>query len=165
METVEKKEKKTWKYKDVHPRPKQIKLAQILVRNNKRQKPLNKGEMLEMAGYSKSVATYPERVITSKGVQKELNYLGFNTNNAKRVVAEILEKEEAKDENRLRAADMILDVHGEYKREKETPNTVNIAIFSTEQQERIAQRIIQMSGKALQSSTTHEKEKDDTSIK
>lgn len=118
-------------------------LAREMVKNYRSKKPINKTKLLESVGYAHNTAVAKqEEIMTSKGVLKNLSTLGFNPDNAKRVVAQILESDETKDENKLRAADMIFDVHGEYKR-TEAPQTVNIAIFNTEQQERIAQRIIE----------------------
>ena len=97
---------------------KQKKVAQILVNNLSIDKPLNGGEVLEKVGYSKNLVKQPGRVIQSVGVQEELKNLGFDSDNAKRVVAEILNKENAQDKDRLKAADMIFDVHGDKAPEK-----------------------------------------------
>ena len=45
-------------------------------------------------------------------LQEELDSLGFSSEGAKEVVAEILYKKTAKDNDRLKAADMVFDVHG-----------------------------------------------------
>lgn len=62
-------------------------------------------------------------VIASENLRKpkiieELTKLGFDSNNAKQVVAEILNKPTAQDKDRLKAADMIFDVHGDKAPEK-----------------------------------------------
>jgi hypothetical protein len=47
-----------------------------------------------------------------------LHQLGFDSNNAKRVVAEILNDETVEEQHRLRAAETVLKVNGEYAPEK-----------------------------------------------
>lgn len=48
----------------------------------------------------------------------ELKKLGFDSNNAKRVVAEVLNNEEAQHKDRLKAAEMVFDVNGDKAPEK-----------------------------------------------
>lgn len=95
----------------------QKKLAQAIIRNTQTADPLNTGQMLESVGYAKSVALHkPKEIIEQKGVQDELKNLGFDIDSAKRVVTHILQK--GKEENRLRAAQEIFKVSGEYAPEK-----------------------------------------------
>jgi|SRR6185369_17463666 len=95
----------------------QKKLAKELIKNSQLAKPKNAGELLENVGYAKNTAeAYPGDVIDSKGVKEELKKLGFDEDNAKRVVGEILNKSE--DNNRLKAADLVFKVHGSYAAEK-----------------------------------------------
>lgn len=107
--------------------PKQENLAHEIVKNAKRSRPLNKAQLLENAGYSKSVAqANPQDIIDQKGVQIALKDLGFTEDNAKRVVAKILHNESSKDADRLHAAEQVFKVHGSYAPEKRLNATVNI---------------------------------------
>lgn len=69
-------------------------------------------EMLENAGYGKGVAKTPSRVLESPGVQQELRKLGFNPEDAKEVVAEILNTGNKRE--KLLAAREIFKVTGQY---------------------------------------------------
>lgn len=60
-------------------------------------------------------------------IQEELKKLGFDSNNAKRVVGEILNKELAEDKDRLKAADLIFKVQGEFAPEKHLNVNVDLA--------------------------------------
>lgn len=62
-------------------------------------------------------------VIASENLRKpniiaELQKLGFDSNNAKRVVAEIMNKTHAEDRDRLKAAEIIFKVTGDFAPEK-----------------------------------------------
>ena len=77
-------------------------LAQEIVEDAKRRKegkkPKNGKILLVSAGYDLTTAeASPGRTIEQKGVVKELNNLGFSSDGAKKVVAEILYKKTAKD--------------------------------------------------------------------
>lgn len=97
----------------------QEKLAENIVKNAKARKPKNKKELLVSAGYSEITAqANPGFILEQKGVKEALEQLGFHSDNAKRVVAEILNKKKAQDKDRLKAADMIFDVHGDKAPEK-----------------------------------------------
>jgi uncharacterized protein YgbK (DUF1537 family) len=94
-------------------------LAQEIVKNAKRKKPLNKKELVVLSGYDLTTAEKQvPAVFEQKGVQEELNNLGFSSEGAKKVVAEILYKKTARDNDRLKAADMVFDVHGDKAPEK-----------------------------------------------
>lgn len=82
--------------------------------------------MLEKVGYSENLVKQPGRVIEAVGVQEELEELGFDTESAKKVVKSILGK--GKEENRLKAADMIFKVQGTYAPEKSVHLNVNANI-------------------------------------
>ena len=74
-------------------------------------------DLLMDAGYSELTSKQVGKtIIQSKGVQKCLEKLGFNEQAAKAAVAEILLL--GKEENRLRASDMIFKVKGTYAPEK-----------------------------------------------
>lgn len=92
-------------------------LAQNIVKNAKRKKPLNKKELLVISGYSQiSAEASATEIIEQKGVKEELDNLGFDADSAKKVVKSILKT--GKEENKLKAADMIFKVIGEYAPEK-----------------------------------------------
>ena len=83
--------------------------------------------MLERVGYSVLTAqAKASDIIEGNGVQEELNNLGFSSEGAKKVVAEILYKQTAKDNDRLKAADMVFDVHGDKAPEKHLVITTKI---------------------------------------
>ena len=95
----------------------QKELAQNIVKNAKRAKKLNKKELVVSSGYSPMSAESSAHIILEqKGVQEELENLGFDTESAKKVVKSILKT--GKDENKLKAADMIFKVVGDYAPEK-----------------------------------------------
>ena len=56
----------------------QKKLAGEIIKNAKREKPLNKKELVVLSGYGEVTADrHASEVIEQKGVQEELNRLGF----------------------------------------------------------------------------------------
>ena len=108
------------------PTPRQEKLAETIIANSTLKVPMTKGEMLEKAGYDKTTAeATPGRVIEATGVQEALAERGFTLDNAKKVVAQILLSETAKDRDKLTSADMIIKVHGGYAPEKVITQTQN----------------------------------------
>ena len=93
----------------------QKRLAQEIVKDIKAKKPRNKKDLLVSAGYGVVTAeATPERTIAQKGVQEELKDLGFTTEGADSVVKSILYNGK-KEENKLKAADMIYKRLGDYK--------------------------------------------------
>jgi len=115
------------------PTPKQQKLAEELIENSQREKPLNKKALLEKVGYTTNVAeSKASDIIESDGVLEALANLGFHEDSAKRVVAEILNTGE--DNNRLKAADMIFKVQGSYAPEKSLNMNVNANANLTSEQ-------------------------------
>lgn len=97
----------------------QKKLAKAIVENLENPEPKTKGELLESVGYSPDTAkAKPGEIIEQKGVQEELIRLGFTEDNAKSVVAEILNNPSVDPNSRLKAADMTFKVHGSYAPEK-----------------------------------------------
>lgn len=77
--------------------------------------------------------------LTKPQIQEELKALGFDSNNAKRVIGEILNKENAEDKDRLKAGELVLKTNGDLGGEK-TPtvqhNTINF-FSSNEIQEKV----------------------------
>lgn len=97
----------------------QKRLAKNLVENIKRKRPQNKRELLVNSGYAlESATSVPGKIIEQKGTQEELAKLGFSPNKAKEVIAKIMTSELSEDRDRLKAADMTLQVFGEYAPEK-----------------------------------------------
>jgi hypothetical protein len=97
----------------------QKKLAEEIVKDVKLKRIRNKKDLLVSAGYDVVTAeASPGRTIEQKGVLEELNNLGFSEEGAKKVVAEILYCEKAKDHDRLDAADKVFKVHGSYAPDK-----------------------------------------------
>lgn len=95
----------------------QKRLAKVIIENATLDKPLNAAQMLVNVGYAKTVAQHkPSEIFEGDGVQEELENLGFDEESAKKVVKSILTK--GKEENRLKAADMIFKVTGGYAPEK-----------------------------------------------
>lgn len=103
---------------------KQKKIAKLLIENTTLDKPLNGGEMLEKVGYSEHLAKQPGRVLESEGVLEALHDYGFNEDNAKTVVSEILLNGDNEPNSRLKAADMVFKVTGSYAPEKKDLNVV-----------------------------------------
>ena len=102
-------------------------LAQAIVKNAKTKKYRYKKDLLVSVGVGELTARKAQkRTIEQKGVQEELNKLGFSSEGAKKVVAEILYKPSAKDNDRLKAADMVFDVHGDKAPEKHLVITTKI---------------------------------------
>lgn len=109
--------------------PRQEKLAQVIVENALKDQPLNRQEMLEKVGYATSVAEHkPHEIFNSQGVQEELKKLGFDSNNAKRVIGEILNDESAENKDRLKAGELVLKTNGDLGNDRTPPpqnNTIN----------------------------------------
>jgi hypothetical protein len=113
-------------------------LAQNIVKNVKAKKPKNAKELVLSSGYDINTATRQvPAVFEQKGVVEELAKLGFDENNAKRVVGEILNTGE--EPNRLKAADMIFKVNATYAPEKSI--NVNVSVMDDEAIIRIANKL------------------------
>lgn len=86
-------------------------------------------ELIVSSGYAvKSAEASPHVLMNQKGLHEELENYGFTTENAKKTVARIMLK--GKEENRLRASDMVFKVHGDYAPEKRL--NVNISAKTSE---------------------------------
>ena len=120
----------------------QKRLAQNIVKNAKRKKPLNKKELLVAAGYDEvTAAATPGRTIEQPGVQEELKRLGFHEDNAKLVVSKILNDESIDPNPRLKAAEMIFKVQGSFAPEKHV--NVNIDVEIHERERELALKLLQ----------------------
>lgn len=94
-------------------------LAKVVADNSQAVKPLNKQTMLEKVGYATTVAEHkPKEIFESKGLKEELRKLGFDSDNAKAVVAEILNSPHEEGSVRLNAAKEVFKVNGDYAAEK-----------------------------------------------
>ena len=106
----------------------QKKLAQAIVESAKKGKRTNKKDLVISSGYSLRTAEgHAPEIINQKGVQEELGNLGFDSESAKKVVKNILTK--GKEENRLKAADMIFKVGGDYAAEKHINLNIHVPIY------------------------------------
>lgn len=93
----------------------QKRLAENIVKNTKRKKPLNKSALVESSGYGAITANrHSKTVIEQIGVQEELHKLGFTTDGAKAVVESILYDKRVKPETRINAAKEVFKVTGGY---------------------------------------------------
>lgn len=120
----------------------QKRLAKAIVENAVAEKPLNKGELLVKAGYSPvSAEATPGRFLSQKGLNEELDALGFSLEAADLVVKTVL-KTARKDENKIRAAQEIYKRLGGYAPEKKANLNVNVnadATFPSDKAEQIRQ--------------------------
>lgn len=106
---------------------KQKRIAKLLIENETLDKPLNGGQMLAKVGYAKSMhKAKVNDVLESEGVRDALAEYGFNEDNAKKVVTDILMDEERDANARLKASDMVFKVFGTYAAEKRTTLNVNV---------------------------------------
>ena len=103
----------------------QKELAKNIVKNAKSNRRKNKKELLVSTGYAVSTAeSEPNIIFESKGVQEELENLGFDEESAKKVIKRILVS--GKEENQIKAAQEIFKVSGSYAPERHL--NVNIPI-------------------------------------
>lgn len=96
-------------------------LASAIALNSRqpRDKKKNKKELLVSVGYAISTAEVkPGEIFKQKGVKEELFKLGFDVDNAKRVIAEIMNDETIEPNTRVNAAKEVFKVQGEYAPEK-----------------------------------------------
>lgn len=101
------------------PTLRQKKLAKNIVENSKRDKPLNKQELVVSSGYGEiSAKSSAHIILEQKGVQEALSDLGFTEDGAKKVVQEIMYNPKVDANSRLKATDQVFKVHGSYAPEK-----------------------------------------------
>lgn len=75
-------------------------------------------------------------------IQEALRELGFDSNNAKRVIAEILNDDTNEPKDRLSAADKVLKVHGDYAPEKVLNLNANMDLTPTEELKELADGLL-----------------------
>lgn len=115
----------------------QKRVAKKLIENIKLDKPKTGGEIVASSGYGVSMKKNPQVIINSEGVKEALIEYGFSEERAKIVVGSILEK--GKEENRIRAADMIFKTHGTYAPERRL--NINIEAVPSKDIEELAARL------------------------
>lgn len=86
-------------------------------------------------------------------VQEELRKLGFDSNNAKRVISEILNNEEMEPKDRIKAAENVFKVHGDYAAEKHV--TLSVIVEPSPRIKALADQLL-----VLQSSDEERNEND-----
>lgn len=87
--------------------------------------------------------------LTKPNIQEELRKLGFDSNNAKRVISEILNDDSLEPKDRIKAAENVFKVHGDFAPEK----TLNISLqVSKEERE----KMLGLSNKMLDEMTHEE---------
>lgn len=118
----------------------QQRLAKAIVKNSTAPQPLNKQELVASSGYTVAQADKKAtEIIESKGTQEALEELGFDTESAKKVVKRILTR--GKEENQLKAADMIFKVNDEYAAEKHI--NLNVDVQPTPRLKQLADKLNQ----------------------
>ena len=124
----------------ITPTPKQIVAARLTIENIENKLGKTKGQILLEAGYDISTSEQPQMITDTLGYKQELAKYGLTE---ELITSALVEDIIAKPRKRVRELELGSDILSMRKRPIETNNTLNIAIFSTEQQERIAQRIIE----------------------
>lgn len=116
----------------------QKKLARAIVDNIKAKKPKNKQELVVSSGYSvMSAESSAHLIIEQKGVIDALEDFGFSESKAKEVVGRVLTT--GKEENQIRAADMIFKVHGTYAPERRV--NLNIDLEPSQEVKELAEKL------------------------
>lgn len=100
----------------------------------------SKKEVLLEAGYELSTAEKPELVLNTAGYKNAFAQYGLTE---ELITSSLVEDIEMKPQKRVRELELGADILSMRKRPIEPNQTINIALFSTEQQERIAQRIME----------------------
>ena len=104
-------------------------------------------ELMLEAGYDLSTAIHPSMIMKTKGYIQAFNRLSRASGLTEELIkSSLVEDIEKKPQRRVRELELGADILSMRKRPIETNNTLNIALFSTEQQERIAQRILESIG-------------------
>lgn len=112
------------------PTQRQRKVAKLIIENTTLDKPKTGGQIVESSGYGVSMKKNPQVILESEGVKQALEDYGFNEDNAKKVVSEIMLNSKEKAETRLKATDQVFKVHNSYK-ERDTNILVNQNIYNT----------------------------------
>lgn len=78
--------------------------------------------------------------LAKPSIQAELEILGFDSNTAKRVVGEILSQREVEPQHRLKAADLVFKVQGDFAAEKHL--NVNVEVAPTDSLKELADALL-----------------------
>lgn len=92
--------------------------AKLTVEKVRKGTKVTKGEILKEVGYADSVTLHPDKVFETEGFKEEITKLGFDSDNAKRVIGKILDSEYVEEATRIAAAREIFKVNGDYAPEK-----------------------------------------------
>jgi hypothetical protein len=120
------------------PNPRQKMLAREIKNTVENNIPTTGGKIVEKCGYGIGYIKAPKRAIETKGVKKELQILGFSETEADTTVGRILLKGK-RDENKLKAADMIYKRMGSYAPEKKANLNVNLEIKTSEESQKLVE--------------------------
>ena len=111
-------------------------LAGEIIKNVKTGGKKNKGQLVESVGYSSASALKKAgEILESPGVIEELEKLGFTTEGADAVVKNILFKGK-REENKLKAADMVYKRLGAYEDTKQGAGKTLVLVVSGETAQR-----------------------------
>ena len=121
---------------------KQKRLAREIKKALESKENITGGELAENSGYAPSLKKYPGRVIDTPGTREELQKIGIDVEEVDSVVKSIL-KGGKKDENKLKAADLLYKRTGSYANEKKVADAfesllnLHSEIEKDEQSERV----------------------------
>jgi hypothetical protein len=121
-------ENSTHRKKSIKPTPKQRRAARLMADvalGKHKGKIETRGDIAVAAGYSETSRLSPDKVLDKPGVKMALDDLGFNSENAKSVVQSILNSTEAENRDRLRAADLVFKVQGDFASDKIAASNTN----------------------------------------
>ena len=143
------------KQRTINPTIRQKRAAKIMNDNVSQNLHKSSKDVLIEAGYDISTAEKPSLVLDTRGFKQELAQYGLTE---ELITSSLVEDIQAKPQKRVRELELGADILSMRKRPVEPNNIINIALFSTEQQNRIAQRIIE------NLAPNNAPNKDDTSI-
>lgn len=116
---------------------------------------MTKKDMLEKAGYSTKTATHSSKEVIQSVQDGELKEYGFTKDNAKRIVASILNGKKATNAERLKAAEQVFKVTGAYAPLKTLNYNMNA---SPEQKEKASRAIGSLLGEKSEEDNKSDKE-------
>ena len=117
----------------------QQKAVEIMVEAGRTKKRIIKGQVLVKAGYSKNTAIAPDKVFKSKGFLDLCDELGLTDSMLTKALVADIKKKPGK---RTKELELGFKVRGKLKETEHGGNTYNFAFLTTEQQERIARRLL-----------------------
>lgn len=75
-------------------------------------------------------------------IQEELRKLGFDSNNAKRVISNILNDESLEPQHRIKAAENVFKVNGDYAPDRLLSANINLDANSTDRTRELGNRLV-----------------------